>query len=159
MKLHQIPVSEALASVRSSARGLASAEAAARLAEYGPNRVEPLAREAAWLRLLKEFTHLFSIILWIAAGLAFLADWFDPSQGMARVGWAVVLVILVSGLFSFWQEVRVERTLAALQGLLPQQCEVLRDGTVARLAAEALVPGDVVLLAQGDNVPADCRLI
>lgn len=159
MKLHQLPVSEALASVRSSARGLASVEAAARLAEYGPNRVEPLAREAAWLRLLKEFTHLFSIILWIAAGLAFLADWFDPSQGMARVGWAVVLVILVSGLFSFWQEVRVERTLAALQGLLPQQCEVLRDGTVARLAAEALVPGDVVLLAQGDNVPADCRLI
>jgi len=159
MKLHQLSVSEALASVRSSAQGLAASEAAARRVEYGPNRVEPLAREAAWLRLLKEFTHLFSIILWIAAGLAFLADWFDPSQGMARVGWAVVLVILVSGLFSFWQEVRVERTLAALQGLLPQQCEVLRDGAVARLAAEALVPGDVVLLAQGDNVPADCRLI
>lgn len=159
MKLHQLSVSEALASVRSSAQGLAASEAAARRVEYGPNRVEPLARESAWLRLLKEFTHLFSIILWIAAGLAFLADWFDPSQGMARVGWAVVLVILVSGLFSFWQEVRVERTLAALQGLLPQQCEVLRDGAVARLAAEALVPGDVVLLAQGDNVPADCRLI
>lgn len=159
MKLHQLSVSEALASVRSSAQGLAASEAAARRVEYGPNRVEPLAREAAWLRLLKEFTHLFSIILWIAAGLAFLADWFEPSQGMARVGWAVVLVILVSGLFSFWQEVRVERTLAALQGLLPQQCEVLRDGAVARLAAEALVPGDVVLLAQGDNVPADCRLI
>ena len=159
MKLHQLSVSEALASVRSSAQGLAASEAAARRIEYGPNRVEPLARESAWLRLLKEFTHLFSIILWIAAGLAFLADWFDPSQGMARVGWAVVLVILVSGLFSFWQELRVERTLAALQGLLPQQCEVLRDGAVARLAAEALVPGDVVLLAQGDNVPADCRLI
>ncbi len=159
MKLHQLSVSEALASVRSSAQGLAVSEAAARRVEYGPNRVEPLARESAWLRLLKEFTHLFSIILWVAAGLAFLADWFDPSQGMARVGWAVVLVILVSGLFSFWQELRVERTLAALQGLLPQQCEVLRDGAVARLAAEALVPGDVVLLAQGDNVPADCRLI
>ena len=159
MKLHQLSVSEALASVRSSAQGLAASEAAARRVEYGPNRVEPLARESAWLRLLKEFTHLFSIILWVAAGLAFLADWFDPSQGMARVGWAVVLVILVSGLFSFWQELRVERTLAALQGLLPQQCEVLRDGAVARLAAEALVPGDVVLLAQGDNVPADCRLI
>ena len=159
MKLHQLSVSEALASVRSSAQGLAASEAAARRVEYGPNRVEPLARESAWLRLLKEFTHLFSIILWVAAGLAFLADWFDPSQGMARVGWAVVLVILVSGLFSVWQERRVARTLAALQGLLPQQCEVLRDGAVARLAAEALVPGDVVLLAQGDNVPADCRLI
>jgi len=159
MKIHQLSVSEALASVRSSAQGLGSAEAAGRLAEYGPNRVEPLAREPLWLRLLKEFTHLFSIILWVAAGLAFLADWYDPAQGMARVGWAVVLVILVSGLFSFWQELRVERTLAALQGLLPQQAEVLRDGAALRLPAEGLVPGDLILLAQGDNVPADCRLV
>ncbi len=159
MKIHQLTVSEALASVRSSAHGLGSAEAAARLAEYGPNRVEPLPREPAWLRLLKEFTHLFSIILWVAAGLAFVADWYDPAQDMARVGWAVVLVIVVSGLFSFWQELRVERTLAALQGLLPQQAEVLRDGVALRLPAAALVPGDLILLAQGDNVPADCRLV
>ncbi|MBS0371641.1 MAG: cation-transporting P-type ATPase [Proteobacteria bacterium] len=159
MKIHQLSVSDALASVRSSAQGLGVAEAALRRAEYGPNRVEPLAAEPAWLRLLKEFTHLFSIILWVAAGLAFLADWFDPSQGMARVGWAVVLVILVSGLFSFWQELRVERTLAALQGLLPQQVDVLRGGQPAREPAENLVPGDVIQLAQGDNVPADCRLI
>lgn len=159
MKIHQLSVSDALASVRSSAQGLVSADAAARLAEYGPNRVEPLAREHWALRLLKEFTHLFSVILWVAAGLAFLADWYAPGEGMARVGVAVVVVILLSGLFSFWQEARVERTLAALQGLLPSQVEVLRDGAVLKLAAEALVPGDVILLAQGDNVPADCRLI
>lgn len=159
MKIHQLSVPDALASVRSSAQGLAAVEAAARLAEYGPNGVEPLATEPWWLRLLKEFTHLFSLILWIAAGLAFLADWYEPAQGMARVGWAVVVVILVSGVFSFWQEIRVERTLAALQGLLPSRAEVLRDGAPIKLPAEALVPGDVILLAQGDNVPADCRLI
>ncbi len=159
MKIHQLAIPDVLASVRSSAQGLDSAEAAARLAEYGPNRVEPLAREPAWLRLAKEFTHLFSIILWIAAGLAFVADGFDPAQGMARVGWAVVAVILVSGLFSFWQELRVERTLAALQGLLPPRAEVLRDGVAHRLPVAELVPGDVIVLAQGDSVPADCRLI
>ena len=159
MKIHQFPVSEALASVRSSPQGLASTEAATRLLEYGANRVERLAHEHWALRLLKEFTHLFSIILWVAAGLAFLADWYDPGQGMARVGVAVIVVILLSGLFSFWQEARVERTLAALQELLPSQVEVLRDGAVITVAAEGLVPGDVILLAQGDNVPADCRVI
>ena len=78
---------------------------------------------------------------------------------MAKIGYAIVIVILVSGLFSFWQEYRVEETLAALRKLLPQQAHVLRDGKVARLPAEQLVPGDIVLLEPGDNIPADCRLI
>jgi sodium/potassium-transporting ATPase subunit alpha len=159
MNIHQVSASDALASVFSSAQGLASTTASARIAEYGPNRVEPLPREPWLLRLFKEFTSLFSIILWLAAGLAFLADGFDPEQGMARVGVAVIAVIILSGVFSFWQEARVERTLAALQRMLPQQVTVLRDGVAQTLSAEQLVPGDVILLNQGDNVPADCRLI
>jgi sodium/potassium-transporting ATPase subunit alpha len=67
------------------------------------------------LRFLKEFAHFFALILWLAAALAFLAEWIDPGQGMAKIGYAVVAVIVVSGLFSFWQEFRVERTLAALR--------------------------------------------
>jgi len=111
------------------------------------------------LRFLKEFTHFFALILWLAAALAFLAEWIDPGQGMAKIGYAVVAVIVVSGIFSFWQEFRVERTLAALRELLPQQVEVLRDGKVARLPADQLVPGDIVVLEEGNNIPADCRLI
>ncbi|MGA7762166.1 MAG: HAD-IC family P-type ATPase, partial [Candidatus Binataceae bacterium] len=53
---------------------------------------------------------------WLAAGLAFVAEWSDPGHGMAKVGYAILAVIVVSGLFSFWQEFRVERTLAALRG-------------------------------------------
>ena len=112
-----------------------------------------------WLRLLREFITFFSLILWIAAGLAFFAEWSDPGQGMAKVGYAIVTVILVSGLFSFWQEYRVERTLAALRSLLPQQAQVLREGKTDLVPAEQLVPGDIVHLQQGDNIPADCRLI
>jgi sodium/potassium-transporting ATPase subunit alpha len=58
--------------------------------------------------LLKEFVHFFSLILWVAAGLAFLAEWSAPGQGMAKIGYAIVAVILVSGVFSFWQDYRVE---------------------------------------------------
>ena len=111
------------------------------------------------LRFLKEFTHFFALILGLAAGLAFLAEWSDPGQGMAKIGYAILAVIVVSGLFSFWQEFRVERTLAALRELLPQQVDVLREGKAVRLLADQLVPGDIVLLEQGNNIPADCRLV
>ncbi len=68
-------------------------------------------------------------------------------------------VILVSGIFSFWQEYLVEQTLNALQQLLPRQGNWLRGGAVVRLPVEELVPGDLLLLEPGDIVPADCRLI
>ena len=159
MRIHQLSPLDAVASLKSTAEGLSGAEVERRLREYGRNRMEQVARRPLWLRLIREFITFFSLILWVAAGLAFFADWSDPGLDMAKVGYAIVIVILVSGLFSFWQEYRVEQTLAALRKLLPQQAQVLRDGKVVRVPAEELVPGDIVHLEPGDNVPADCRLI
>jgi calcium-translocating P-type ATPase len=159
MRIQQLSAADAVASLNSSLEGLSSTEAVRRLREYGPNRVEEVVGESGLFRFLKEFTHFFALILWLAAGLAFLAEWIDPGQGMAKIGYAVVVVILVSGVFSFWQEFRIERTLAALRELLPQQVDVLRDNKTVRLVADQLVPGDIVLLEQGKNIPADCRLI
>ncbi len=159
MKIHQLPPLDAVASLKSSAKGLSRAEVERRLQEFGRNGVEEVARTPAWLRLVREFISFFSLILWVAAGLAFFAEWSDPGQGMTKVGYAIVIVIVVSGLFSFWQEYRVERTLAALRNLLPQEVEVLREGETTRVPAEQLVPGDIVSLQEGDNIPADCRLI
>jgi sodium/potassium-transporting ATPase subunit alpha len=159
MKIHQLSADEAIASLRSTPQGLLSAEATRRLLEYGPNRVQKVTRESLILRFLKQFTQFFSLILWVAAGLAFLAEWSAPGQGMAKVGYAIIAVILVSGLFSFWQEYRVEQTLAALRKLLPQQVKVSREDKVTQIDVEQLVPGDIVLLEQGDYIPADCRLI
>ena len=159
MRIHRLSVDDALASVRSNSGGLSSSEAERRRREFGSNRIEKVRREPAIWRLIKEFTRFFSMILWCAAGLAFLAEWFDPGHGMARIGYAVIIVILVSGLFSFWQEYRIEKTLAALQKLLPQVVSVLRNGAIAQLPAEDIVVGDVILLEAGNNVPADSRLI
>jgi calcium-translocating P-type ATPase len=159
MKIHQLSVEEALGGLRSAANGLSSSAALQRLREFGPNRVEKVVGAPPVLRLLKEFVQFFSVILWIAAGLAFVAEWSAPGQSMARIGFAIMAVILVSGAFSFWQEHRVEQTLQALQKLLPAQVNLLRDGSVVRSAVDQLVPGDLVLLEQGDIVPADCRLI
>ena len=139
--------------------GLTSAEAQRRLQTYGPNRIEQRRGESLLVSFLKQFTHFFAVILWVAAALAFAAEWSAPGQGMAKVGVAVVVVIVVSGVFSFWQEYRAEQTLAGLRRLLPQRADVLREGKAIELPIEQLVPGDVVLLESGDHIPADCRLI
>ena len=157
--IQQLSTQAAIASVQSNPDGLTSTEAQRRLSEHGPNVVQELPREPLWLRFFKELVQFFSLILWAAAGLAFLAEWSTPGQGMAKIGYAIVAVILASGVFSFWQEYRVERTLTALRKLLPQQVKTLRDGAVTQIPAEQLVPGDTVVLEQGDNTPADCRLL
>nr|MCU0935104.1 cation-transporting P-type ATPase [Gammaproteobacteria bacterium] len=159
MKIHQLTAEQALASLQSGPDGLDQAEAVRRLREYGPNRVERGAGPPPWKRFLEGFTHFFAGILWLAAALAFIADGYRPGEGMAALGWAVLAVILVNGVFSFWQEHRTERALAALRNLLPDRVEVLRGGRVRSVPAPEVVPGDVVYLAAGDEVPADCRLI
>ncbi len=150
---------EALASLGSSELGLSSAQAGHRLQEYGPNRLAEIEQEARWRQLLREFTHFFAIILWIAAGLALFAETRSPGEGMWQLGVAILAVILVNGLFAYWQEHRAGRAIDALRDLLPQQVKVMRDGQLLTLASARLVPGDVILLEAGDNVPADCRLL
>lgn len=165
MNPHRHTIEKLYAHLHSSAQGLTQAEAAQRLARYGANQLEKITEQSfvAGLpfikSLLREFTHFFALILWLAAALAFVAEWKGPGQGMATLGYAVLVVILVNGLFSFWQEYRAEKALAALRNLLPHHTTALRDGRAVQVPVAELVPGDVVLLAAGDDVPADCRLI
>ena len=159
MGITRLSVDEVLASLDSSPAGLDAAEAQKRLREFGPNRIEEVQGRPLWLRLLQEFTHFFALILWVAAVLAFCAEWANPGDGMWQLGVAILFVILVNGAFSFIQEYRAERALDALRELLPANARVTRHGELQTLAVEFLVPGDLVDLEAGDNVPADCRLI
>ena len=159
MKIHHLTVVDALGSLKSGPEGLTNTEALRRLAEFGANEVEEVAREALLLTFAREFTHFFAIILWIAAALAFFAEWREPGQGMATLGFAIVGVVLINGVFSFWQAYRAEQALAALKNLLPNTTKVVRSGAVRQVPAVELVPGDVILLEAGDILPADCRLV
>jgi calcium-translocating P-type ATPase len=78
---------------------------------------------------------------------------------MRALALAIVAVILVNGLFSFWQEYRAHEAFRALQRLLPREVTSLRDGRASRVPAETLVPGDLIFVEAGDSVPADCRVI
>lgn len=159
MKIHHLSVDDAFRSLQSSPQGLTSGEARRRLVEYGPNHVDPVAREPMWLRLIKGFTHFFAIILWVAAALVFVAEVHQPGQGMATLGFAIVGVIIINGIFSFWQEYRAEHALHALRKLLPDQVKVMRDGVMTLMPARELVPGDVIALQEGDAIPADARVV
>ncbi|MDD5176890.1 MAG: cation-transporting P-type ATPase [Sterolibacterium sp.] len=159
MRIHSLTVDQALVSLKTTAAGLTLAEAVRRRTEFGPNHVEEVGRENLLLRFAREFTHFFAIILWIGAAMAFLSEHFAPGEGMARLGVAIVGVIVINGIFSFWQEYKAERAVAALRQLLPQKVKVLRGGEIVEILATDLVPGDLVLLEEGNFVPADCRLI
>ena len=101
MHIYRLGIEQSLASLKTTAAGLAPDEAARRLAEFGPNQVEQVAREHLLLTFAREFVHFFAVVLWIAAALAFLAEYFDPRQGMAQLGAAIVGVIVINGIFSF----------------------------------------------------------
>lgn len=159
VQIAQQAPAEALAALGTTLLGLSTAESRRRLAAFGPNSVQGVLRAPWWLSLLREFTHFFALILWLAAALAFSVAYREPGQGMLEMGTAIVVVVLVNGGFSFWQTYRAEQALAALEKLLPQQVRVRRDGMELEIPAAQLVPGDVVLVAEGAKVPADCRLI
>jgi magnesium-transporting ATPase (P-type) len=142
----------ALAALGSRRDGLARADATTRLTHSGGNVLPRPPRRPWYVDLVANFIHLFALLLWIGSALAWVA-------GMPQLTWAIVAVILINGVFSYWQEYQAERAAEALQALLPRQARVRRNGDEHLVPAEALVPGDVLILAEGDAVPADARFI
>jgi Ca2+-transporting ATPase len=120
--------------LQSGPLGLDQAEAERRLIQWGANRLPPLRRRPLALRLLDQMVHFMALLLWVAGGMAFAA-------GTPQLGVAIWSVVLINGLFSFWQEFQAERTLGALTRALPRQVQVWRDGELRTLEADALVPG------------------
>jgi calcium-translocating P-type ATPase len=159
MLIHQLPLDAAITTLRSARTGLSPADAAARQREFGANRIDRLPATPLVARFISQFTHFFAILLWVAALLALVADLRMPGQGMATLAIAIIVVIVINGAFSFWQEYRAEETMAALQRLLPHQVRLLRDGVATVMPSEQIVPGDVIFVGAGDEIPADCRLI
>ncbi len=150
--IYSLRPNEVYAHLATSPQGLTESEAAARLSLYGRNALAGPKRTPPWRSLLGHMTHLMALLLWGAGLLAFLG-------GERTLGVAIWIVVLINGGFSYWQEYRAQKALEALRALLPAYARVLRDGKEMRLPASEIVPGDVLVLAEGDNVAADARLV
>ncbi len=132
--------------------GLGSAEVEKRLAVYGPNRLAEKPPRSPWLLLLAQFRNLLILILIGAAVLA-------GAVGEIKDAAVILIVVLFNATLGFYQEYRAEQSLAALKKMLALKARVRRNGCTAEVSADALVPGDIVLMEAGDRVPADGRLI
>jgi magnesium-transporting ATPase (P-type) len=140
------------AALETSPAGLTQQEAESRQTHYGRNLIEATKKKSPILVFLSNFTHLMAILLWVAGIIAFVA-------GMPELGVAVWLVNIINGCFSFWQEYRAGKATEALKKMLPAYVNVIRDGSESKILAEDLVPGDIMLLAEGDKISADARVV
>ncbi len=158
-QIHNLSVDDVWSLLRSRAEGLSDTEVRERLAEVGRNSLgdEP---GHGWVRkLLGQFTNLFSLLLDVSAALCFVAARMQPGEGMAVLGAALLAVSVLNALFTFAQAIRAERAMDALRDLLPRRIRARRSGAEIEVPVEELVPGDVIVIREGDQVPADARLV
>jgi len=159
MKIQALPPDDVFASLFCSPGGISREEAGRRLVEYGPNEISEMHVRPLAARLLDQFTHFLALLLWFAAALCFLSEYLHPGEGLLRLGIAILTVIFINAFFTFIQEYRTEKAIEELRKLLPHRVTVLRDGIEAGIDAREVVPGDLILLREGDKVPADGRVV
>ena len=149
---HARQAEEALLELDSTAAGLTHEQAAQRLLRYGPNRLDEAKPASVWQRVLRHLNNVLLYVL-IAAALVtgLMGHWVDT--------FVIIAVVVLNVAIGFVQEGKAEKALQAIRHLLAPHAVVLRDGRQQDIDAADLVPGDVVLLASGDSLPADVRLL
>jgi len=142
----------ALAELGSRSTGLSAAEAAARLARYGPNTIERRKRSDTLTLLVRQFASPIILILVVATIISgLLGDVTDTVIILAIIG--------LSGLLGFWQERGAARSVEALLAVVEVKADVIRAGATASVSLEGVVPGDVAVLNAGDLIPGDCLVL
>ena len=149
---HTLTVPEALAAVESTESGLSSAESAARLDRFGPNRLSEVSGDGVLVLLWRQINNPISWVLVSAGVLAVILG--KPTDALVVFG-----AVVINALIGFMQEHRAGKAIKALSAMVPLNANVVRDGALATVPAQALVPGDVVQLQSGDKVPADLKLL
>jgi len=151
-KIYELRVAEVYHALETSANGLSESDVVARQELYGRNTLTEERKTPTWRKLVSHISHPMALLLWGAGVLAFVI-------GEIVVGLVIWILVLVNAGFSFWREYRAEQAMAALHKLLPTYVRLIRNGVEAMVPAEEVVPGDVMVLAEGDNIPADARVV
>src|SRR5688572_4157517 len=142
-----------------AAQGLSEAEVQRRLGQHGPNALAARAAEPAWRKLLEQFRDPLVYLLLGAVAVSLAAWWFEGAHGLPFEALVVAGIVLANALLGYFEEAKAEQAVAALQRMSEATASVLRAGSQQRVPAAAIVPGDILLLAEGDAVAADARLL
>ena len=151
-EIYRLNPEEVYPALDTTPQGLSHEEAARRLEEYGSNELREIKGVPIWKKLVVHFTNFFAILLWVGGALAFIAD-------QAPLAWAIFGVIVINAVFTFIQEYKAEKATEALKKLLPPMATVIRGGEEKEIEATLLVPGDLMVLREGDHISADARLV
>ncbi|APV44979.1 Ca2+-transporting ATPase [Dehalogenimonas formicexedens] len=149
---HSLPPDEVLKKLDTASSGLSRVEAKKRLEQYGPNALAEKPGKPLWLVFLSQFANPLVYVLFAAAAISIFTG-----HGVDTL--TIFGVLLVNAVIGYIQETRAEKAMAALKEMTAPQANVRRDGRLHVIPARELVPGDIIILAAGDRVPADARLM
>lgn len=150
---------EILIGLKATKQGLSSEEVTSRIEQFGENRIAKSKKKNYLKQYLKSYTEFFAMLLEVAAALSFVSDKLDPGQGYNVLGWAIVCAVVINSTFTFWQEYKADKAMEALLRLMPSLIKVIRSGVETEVDSKEIVPGDIIVLEEGDKLPADAALI
>jgi Ca2+-transporting ATPase len=139
--------------------GLTAEEARSRLASYGRNELDVGKSTSAWRHFVAQFQNILVVLLLVAAAISGALWAFEGDAALPYEAIAILTVVLVNATMGFVQESRAEAAVIALRALSAPAATVIRDGERRSVAASDLVPGDIILIEEGDTIAADARLI
>ena len=157
---YRLGVDEVLAALDVDARrGLSEGEARARLARHGPNELVAEKPVPAWRKFLAQFRDVLVVLLLVATAISAALWLIERDSALPYEALAILAVVLLNAVMGYVQAARAESAVAALRRMAAAQATVLRDGERRSVPAAEIVPGDILLIEEGDTVPADARLI
>jgi len=146
-------------------RGLTSAQAAEGLIKHGPNALTPPPTTPEWVKFCQNMFSGFAMLLWFGATLCFIAygiqasAYEEPPDDNLYLGIVLTTVVVVTGIFSYYQESKSAKIMESFKNLVPQYALAIRDGEKVNIKAAELTLGDVIEVKFGDRMPADMRVV
>jgi P-type Ca2+ transporter type 2C len=140
-------------------RGLPAGDVPARLQRHGRNELPSVPPVPAWRRFLAQFRDVLTILLLVATAVSLIAWWIERESLVPYEALTIIAIVILNGVLGFAQESRAEQAVTALKAMSAPSARVLRDGERQMVPTAELVPGDILLLEEGDTIPADARVL
>jgi len=149
---HALDKKEVLKDLESSESGLSDQDVSRRLKKYGSNTLKEKGRASSFLIFLEQFKSIFIIILLLAAAFSFFIHHYIDFS-------VIIAIVILNSAIGFFQQYKAEKTISEMRGLLVSNVKVMRHGVLYEIPSGEIVPGDILLVSEGDKIMADCRIL
>lgn len=151
-------IKDLMSNLKTSPTGLSNKEVLARQKIYGKNVLSAKKKNPLWLRFLLQFKNFFSLLLLTGSLLSFISESLSPGEGSIYIAYTLLVVTVLNAAFTFMQEYKAEKAMDSFKNLMRTKIFVVREGKEKEIDASLLVPGDIIIVREGDKIPADARL-